>query len=65
MRALVVDDNEQNLYLLKTTLESAGFEVVLAQNGSEALEQASKSLPDLIISDILMTVMNNFELCAQ
>lgn len=65
MRALVVDDNEQNLYLLKTSLESAGFEVVLAQNGSEALEQAHKVLPDLIISDILMPVMDGFELCAQ
>ena len=57
---LVVDDNEQQLYLRRTVLEAAGYAVVTAANGAEALAAARAAPPDLIVSDILMPVMDGF-----
>ncbi|MDO8842031.1 response regulator [Methanocalculus sp.] len=60
---LIADDNPQNLYLLESILTGYGFATISALNGAEALEKAAKSPPDLIITDILMPVMDGFELC--
>jgi putative nucleotidyltransferase with HDIG domain len=64
-RILIVDDQEQNLYLLKILLEGHGYQVLQASNGAEALELAMADPPDLIISDILMPVMDGFSLCQE
>jgi signal transduction histidine kinase len=60
---LIVDDNEQNLYMLRVLLESHGYQVAQAFQGAEALEVAGRTLPDLAITDILMPVMDGFSLC--
>ena len=62
-RILIADDNPQNLYLLESILAGQRFDVVLAKNGAAALDRAMENPPDLIITDILMPVMDGFELC--
>ncbi len=62
---LIVDDLEQNRYLVRAMLTAAGYEVVEASHGAEALELARRSRPDLIISDILMPQMDGFALCRE
>ena len=59
---MIVDDNQENLYLLRILLTGNGYEVVEARNGVEALEKAAKSPPHLVISDLLMPVMDGYTL---
>ena len=62
-KVLIVDDMERNRYFLEALLRGHGYETATAENGSEALEKARANLPDIIISDILMPVMDGFVLC--
>lgn len=62
-RVLIVDDNSDNLYLLRNILENQDWEVSEAQNGQVALEMALAQPPDMIVSDILMPVMDGFTFC--
>jgi PAS domain S-box-containing protein len=65
MKILIVDDQFENLYLLETLLEANGYESVSASNGAKALDIAKRDTPDLIVSDILMPVMDGFNLCRE
>ena len=62
-KILLVDDRQENLYLLNTLLINNGYLVDQASNGEEALELARKNHPDMIVADVLMPVMDGFELC--
>jgi two-component system, cell cycle sensor histidine kinase and response regulator CckA len=64
-RVLVVDDNQQNRYLLEALLNGHGYATAIVQNGAEALEAARRQVPDLVITDILMPVMDGYSLCRQ
>lgn len=64
-RVLIADDLHQNRYMLEALLKGNGMEVVSTVNGLEALNEARRDPPDLIITDILMPVMDGFELCRQ
>jgi PAS domain S-box-containing protein len=64
-RVLVVDDSEYNRYLLRTLLQGHGFEVEEVRNGAEALASARRELPQLVICDLLMPVMDGYTLLRQ
>jgi two-component system KDP operon response regulator KdpE len=59
---LVVDDEPQITRVLRTTLESSGYRVILARNGLEALEKLRADPPALIITDLSMPEMDGVEL---
>lgn len=65
MNILVVDDNPDSRMILSATLKSDGYAVTTATDGVEALRLAREVPPDMIISDILMPVMDGFQLCRQ
>lgn len=62
-KILVVDDEPHILQILKFTLEKAGYEVVLAENGEDALARVGETSPDLLILDIMMPKMTGYEVC--
>ena len=62
-KLLVVDDEFNILELLATSLRFAGFEVVTAGNGREAIEKAENEQPDLIVLDVMMPGMDGFDVC--
>jgi len=60
-RILVADDDPLSIKLLNFRLSSVGHEVIFAVNGGEALEIATREKPDLVLLDIMMPVMNGFQ----
>jgi PAS domain S-box-containing protein len=62
-RVLVADDDPGQRKLLQVQLELAGFQVVTASDGADALDQARNSPPDAIVSDVLMPQLDGFHLC--
>lgn len=60
---LLVDDEEVNLYALKIILESNEHRCLTASTGPEALRIAAEALPDCILLDIHMPVMDGYEVC--
>jgi len=60
---LIVDDDENSRVFLERALVKQGYAVESAANGVQALARAAESLPQLIISDILMPELDGFELC--
>ncbi|MFC1654542.1 response regulator, partial [Myxococcota bacterium] len=60
---LVVDGDPKSLRVMEVSLRKAGFSVTTAVNGQDALEKVGISLPDLVISDTKMDVMDGFEFC--
>lgn len=60
---LIVDDNPNNIQLVKAILSLRGYRLLIAKTGMEALEAVNVTLPDLIILDIMMPGMDGFEVC--
>ncbi|HSV44905.1 MAG TPA: SpoIIE family protein phosphatase [Ramlibacter sp.] len=64
-RLLVVDDNEMNRDMLSRRLQRQGFRVDTAENGQQALDAITASAYDLVLLDIMMPVMNGYDLLAR
>jgi len=65
IRILVVDDERQITRVLRTTLESYGYIVTVAQDGAEALRLFEATPPDLVITDLSMPKMDGVELTVE
>ncbi len=64
LKALLVEDNENNRYLLTLLLEHAGFTVLPAVDGKSGVDLARREAPDLILLDIQMPEMDGYEVAA-
>jgi CheY-like chemotaxis protein len=60
-RVLIVDDEYFLAEMIKMRLELAGFEILLAENGQEALDLLAKQSVDVILMDVMMPVMDGWE----
>jgi CheY-like chemotaxis protein len=63
LRVLAVDDDPQILQLLSLTLGLDGFDVATANNGGEALESIAEEIPDVVLLDIMMPVLDGWQVC--
>ena len=64
-RILVVDDNLDSLTIMRTILENQGYEVSVAVNGADALEQVKRAPPALVLLDIMMPQISGLEVLQQ
>ena len=62
-KILIADDEPDILEIVSFNLRGEGYEVFTAKNGDEAIEEAKKNHPDLIILDVMMPGKNGFEVC--
>ena len=62
-KILIVEDDANLLAALKYNLRKDGYDVVTAVNGADAVETARKVNPDIIILDVMLPIMNGFEVC--
>jgi DNA-binding response OmpR family regulator len=63
MRILLVDDNRDILELVERVLLTYGYDVVIARDGLEALQQDSYAHPDLVVLDVNMPTLDGWEVC--
>jgi len=61
VKALIVDDEEDVLYSEKIILKKAGYEVITAKSGKEAIEKLKSVRPDFILMDVMMPEMDGWE----
>lgn len=62
-RVLVVDDEENIIFLLRSALRHFGFDVVVAADGRSALTTARANRPDLVVLDVMLPDIDGFEVC--
>jgi DNA-binding response OmpR family regulator len=62
-RILIVDDEPNIVLSLEFVMEQNGFRTAVARDGDEALEQAERFRPDLVLLDVMMPRRDGFEVC--
>jgi CheY-like chemotaxis protein len=65
VKILYVEDNDDNIFMLKNRLTRAGFAVVIATDGAQGLQLASSERPDLILMDLSLPVLDGWEATRQ
>ena len=61
MKILYVEDNEDNIFMLKNRLTRAGHTVVVATDGAQGVAMASSEQPDIILMDLSLPVLDGWE----
>jgi CheY-like chemotaxis protein len=61
MKILCVEDNDDNIYVVKNRLERAGFTVMVAIDGDQGIAMATEQQPDLILMDLSLPVLDGWE----
>ena len=61
MRILYVEDNEDNIYVVKNRFARAGFTVLVATDGEQGVAMAAAERPDLILMDLRLPVLDGWE----
>jgi len=61
MRILYVEDNEDNIFMLKSRLTRAGFTMIIATDGAQGVAMALSERPDLILMDLSLPVLDGWE----
>jgi two-component system cell cycle response regulator len=62
-KILVVDDLQENIFMLQDRLEKEGYEVISAYDGKTAIDKALNELPDLILLDVMMPEISGIDVC--
>ena len=62
-RLLIVEDEAHIATLLTTKFRNAGFEIALARDGHDGLEQATADEPDVILLDVMLPKLDGYEVC--
>ena len=65
MKILYVEDNEDNIFMLKNRLTRAGFTVIIATDGAQGVAMALSERPDLILMDLGLPVLDGWEATRQ
>jgi CheY-like chemotaxis protein len=65
LRILYVEDNDDNIYVLKNRLGRAGFTLLVARDGAAGVAMATAERPDLILMDLSLPVMDGWEATRQ
>src|SRR3954447_16970411 len=61
MKILYVEDNDDNIYMLRTRLTRAGYTVVIATDGAQGVAMAASERPDLVLLDLSLPVLDGWE----
>ena len=61
MKILYVEDNEDNIYMLKSRLSRAGYTVIIATDGAQGVALAASERPDLVLMDLSLPVLDGWE----
>jgi CheY-like chemotaxis protein len=65
MKILYVEDNEDNIFMLKNRLARAGYTVIIATDGAQGVAMAASERPDLVLMDLSLPVLDGWEATRQ
>jgi two-component system cell cycle response regulator DivK len=64
-KILIIEDNEQNMYLMTFLLENNGYEIVQARNGRDGIRLAHETRPNVILLDIQLPEINGYQVAEE
>ncbi len=64
-RILIIEDNEQNMYLMTFLLENNGYEIVQARNGKDGIRLAQEARPHVVLLDIQLPEINGYQVAEE